>query len=236
MNTATKLRFAHRALVIDDDHDVCLLFQSELEKAGFETDYAVSTAEAFNRLKTRSYDLILIDLHLGSENAIEKMPQILKEAPMTRVWVLTAQSSIESAVQAMRAGASGFFSKEQGPVTIVNELKAAYFSLENRRDSIYSSLGEECGLLGKSSSIQAVLQNIERMRDVASTVLIYGESGTGKELIAKALHKVSPLRNGPFAAINCGAIPETLVESERFGPNRGCFTEATTRPTRYFDQ
>jgi len=223
-----------RALIIDDDLDVCRLFQHELEQAGFQTEYAVSLPEALEALRTRPVELILLDLMLGEVHALEEMPTLLKVATSARVWVLTGHSSIEAAVGAMRAGAAGFFSKSKDTREIVNELSAAFFT-DKGDDSNLVLAGESFGLLGTSRKIQLVRQNIERMKDVDSTVLISGESGTGKELIARALHDVSPRRSETFAAINCAAIPENLLESELFGHRRGAFTDAKGDRKGYFE-
>jgi two-component system, NtrC family, response regulator GlrR len=221
-------------LIIDDDKDVCCLFENEFKKAGFHAEAVNSLSQAYPLLRAQTFDLILLDLCLGNINALDHMQSLLKESPLSRIWVLTAHGSIETAVQAMRAGASGFFPKDKNSQSIVNELKAAYLSTIPIPQANVAMEG--VGLLGKSPSIQLVLQNIDRMKEVDSTVLICGESGTGKELIAKALHLHSARKSYPFVAINCGAIPENLLESELFGHKKGSFTDAKTDRKGYFEQ
>jgi len=222
------------SMIIDDDLDVCRLFQHELQQSGFQAEYATSLPAALEVLKTRPMDLILLDLHLGEVNALHEMPTILKNASAARIWVLTAHGSIEVAVEAMRAGAAGFFSKSKDTRAIVNELKAAFFN-SRQNSELLAQVTESYGLSGSSAAIQQVRQNIERMKDVDSTVLISGESGTGKELIARALHDVSSRRGEAFAAINCAAIPENLLESELFGHRRGAFTDAKLDRKGHFE-
>lgn len=220
-----------RALVIDDDEDVCQLYHLQLEQiGGFEATSVLNGKEALKRIQEVSFDLILIDLVLGYENGLEVMQEILSVAPLTRAWVLTGNGSIEAAVDAMRSGASGFFSKTDDPKKIVQELSAAFLSESKRTlyDVTLTRNPEEYGIIGTSPAILHVIENIDRMKEVDSTILIFGESGTGKELIARALHRASSRGNSHFAGINCGAIPENLLESELFGHKRGAFTDAKT--------
>lgn len=221
------------SLIIDDDLDVCRLFQHELQQQGFQAEFATTLPAALEVLKSRPVDLILLDLHLGDVNSLAEMSSILKVAGSARIWVLTAHGSIEVAVEAMRKGAAGFFAKSKDTRAIVNELKAAFFN--GRQADTLPSTTESFGLSGVSPAIQLVRQNIERMKDVDSTVLISGESGTGKELIARALHDVSSRKGEAFAAINCAAIPENLLESELFGHRRGAFTDAKLDRKGHFE-
>lgn len=225
-----------KVLMVDDDADVCRLFQTHLKNAGFEVEFTGSTDSAVTRLKEVSFDILLLDLTLGSVDGLEEMPRLMSAAPATRIWVLTANSSIGAAVRAMKLGAAGFFSKSQSIEEIVTELKAGSPNEEETEDPIKDKESEELtGICGQSQAIKKVRQNIFRMKDVDSTVLITGESGTGKELIARALHRVSRRGDQKFAAINCGAIPEALLESELFGHKRGAFTDAKMSRVGYFE-
>lgn len=223
------------ALLIDDDPDICILFESRLRLSGFSVHCVHTVDDALQYLKSRRFDLILLDLVLGETNALPAIPEILQAATGTRLWVLTAHSSIEAAVQAMRSGAAGFFSKTQPVDAIIKELEAAFSSLQTSSSSHFFVDPAVSGLYGTSHVMQLVRQNVARMKDVDSTVLVCGESGTGKELIARALHHSSPRQNYPFAALNCGAIPENLLESELFGHRRGSFTDAKADRKGYFE-
>ncbi len=224
------------ALILDDDQEVCTLYNRALDSAGFKTESAASIAEAIQKQNSQAFDLILLDLNLGAVHSLEHIPDLLSKSPLTRLWVLTSHGSIELAVNAMKKGASGFFTKDRGVDAVVGELKAAFFSKSSKQDSTLPVTTDDFGLLGVSPQTCTIRQNIQRMKDVSSTVLIYGESGTGKELIAKALHHSSERKKAPFAAVNCGAIPEQLLESELFGHKRGAFTDAKTDHIGFFEK
>jgi two-component system response regulator GlrR len=192
--------------------------------AGLEVGQASDLAGMRQHLSTTQFDVVLLDLELEHEHGFEGLAWILKNSPLTRVFVLTSHGSVEQAVECMRRGASGFFVKGTAPSTIVNEL-AASLSLDA---PVVADDGDNFGIIGQSVAIQATLAMIRRLRDVDTTVLILGESGTGKEVVANAIHRSSPRAKHRFAAINCGAIPEMLLESELFGHRRGSFTDAKT--------
>lgn len=212
-------------VVIDDDSDIRVLLRKCLEIEGIR----VFEAESINELKSivskRFIDAVLADVYLDGENGLDVTMYLASEAPFTKVFIMTAQDTVSLAVDAMEKGATTFFPKSMGPVKIADSLK------EHMRVSLElpHSQTERIGnvqLIGRSSKMQTVLQQIQQMKDVDSTVLILGESGTGKELVARALHEGSLRQKGGFEAINCGAIPETLLESELFGHRKGAFTDA----------
>ncbi len=223
------------ALIIDDDAEVCELYAHRLGGLGFFCKSANSFDEALKYLQSQEFHLILLDLMLGSVDALPRIPELLRISKNSRLWVLTGHSSIESAVSAMRSGAAGFFSKSQPAEQICKELEAAFFSSSIKSGSSTLSPNES-GLYGTSLAMESVRQNVERMKDAESTVLITGESGTGKELIARALHSRSQRRQHPFEAINCGAIPENLLESELFGHKKGSFTDAKSDRKGIFER
>jgi len=215
-----------RVLFVDDDVDLCHLFERVLEAKGFLVQVAHSASEALARVDQENFDGILLDVMLGDENGIEVMGALLSAQPTCKIMVLTANGCVDTAVEAMKQGATGFFTKDKGADKIVEE----FMDLLNVRRTAATALGlgrgQTHGLYGQSPQIQNVIANIDRMAGVDSTVLITGESGTGKELVARGLHSSSPRSHQPFAAINCGAIPENLLESELFGHKRGSFTDA----------
>lgn len=217
-----------RILIVDDDPAFRALYQFNLEREGFVVHLAASLSEMKEKIRGYSFDVILLDLCLGNEDGLDSIPYLMKEVPFTKVVVLTGHGSISSAVRAMRGGVSGFLTKEDSAETIVSELRGFVQTDTAPTLKLSDSLLEKFGFIGKSEKLKEVLATVDRMKDVTSTVLISGESGTGKELVARALHHSSKRSEGRFAAINCGAIPENLLEAELFGYKRGAFTDAKT--------
>jgi DNA-binding NtrC family response regulator len=212
-----------RVLIVDDDPSILMFYEKVLGAAGFQTAVASNLGEMRTRLGSLTYDIVLLDLNLGDEHGLDGLSMILKDAPFTKVYILTGEGSVESAVECMRRGASGFFQKGGDVEKMVQQLTAQ--SKDPVR--IEGSL-ESIGLIGQSPALMTVAEKIERLKDVDSMILILGESGTGKEVVARAIHRTSQRANQRFDAINCGAIPEALLESELFGHKRGAFTDAKT--------
>lgn len=215
-----------RILILDDDPTIATLMEALFLQAGYRIHTAHSIAEMGSTLNAYSFDAVLVDLMLGSENGLDAIPLILREAPFSRIFVLSGHGSIDTAVQAVQRGASGFFEKGNDLRDIVKSLVAAL-----SRDPSQEVLKEmeevpNYGIVGKSPATKNLLDMVDRLRDVDSTVLILGDSGSGKELVARALHSSSNRARQRFEAINCAAIPENLLESELFGVKRGAFTDA----------
>lgn len=217
-----------RLLVVDDDREILALLRGHFERQGFRVETTDSLAGMKKACAQYSFDAVLLDMMLGTEDGLDGMPWILKESPFTKVIVLTANTTVERAVEAMKRGASGFVLKSRGPAGITEELVAAL----ERRDPAASShspvTDSRFGIIGTSPQIKHLVATIEKIRDIESTVLISGESGTGKELVARALHCTSKRGGHRFEALNCAAIPENLLEAELFGYKRGAFTDAKT--------
>lgn len=221
------IQYAGRVLIVDDDISVCKCYESILDKAGFFVGSAQNLNGLYEALRSFSYDVILLDLQLGEEEGLNGLPLILREQPFAKVYILTSNGTIARAVDCMNRGASGFFEKSSDLDRIVAEIKSAVTAKP------VNNLSEEAclstvGLIGDSAAIQETIATIRKIRNVDSTVLILGESGTGKEVVARAIHKSSQRSGDRFEAINCGAIPETLLESELFGHKKGAFTDAKT--------
>ncbi len=217
---------AARVLIVDDDEDLSALFVRVMESRGIEARAAHTAKSACEWISREPFDGVLLDVSLGDDNGLNAMEFLIAEQPQCKIMVLTAHSSVATAVEAMRRGATGFFTKDKGCDKIVDELMQL-LNLTTVSDKALSasSLGNH-GMLGVSPAIRQVISSIDRMAAVDSTVLITGESGTGKELVARGLHSGSGRKEQPFAAVNCGAIPENLLESELFGHRRGSFTDA----------
>jgi DNA-binding NtrC family response regulator len=221
----------HRILVVDDDLEMCGLLSDVLSGEGFSVITTGDSLEAAKVLKKEELDLIVTDLKMKGLKGLDLLEEAKKVAPLTPVIIITAFGTIESAIKAMKMGAYDYITKPFQMDEIVLTVRKA---LENRllkkevvrlRKEVESRYDFH-HLIGKSPSMQKIYDLIERISDSSSNVLITGESGTGKELVAKAIHYNGVRKEGPFVAINCAAIPETLLESELFGYKKGAFTDA----------
>jgi DNA-binding NtrC family response regulator len=222
--------FKGRILIVDDDETVCVFYEKMLVRAGFLVDLAKNLGEMRTRLSAVSYDFVLLDLNLGEEHGLDGLALVLKDAPFTKVHILTANGTIQRAVEAMQRGASGFFEKGGDVQVLIAQLLTGTKGTERANVDLNA-----LGLIGNSPALMEVVEKILRLKDVDSMVLLLGESGTGKEVIARAIHHTSQRGQNRFDAINCGAIPEALLESELFGHSRGAFTDAKTSRKGIFE-
>jgi DNA-binding NtrC family response regulator len=218
-----------RVLIVEDDKDMSALLKSSLEYDGFQCSESVNSSEARNLIHQFSFDAVLLDLNLGDESGLEIIPEIARTSPFTKIIVMTAFGSIDLAVDAMERGATTFITKSDDPSRITEELRKrvnANPSFETTGEK--SDINSVLGIIGKGKAMSDLLEEVDQIKDVDATVLLLGESGTGKELIARAIHHLSERNGLPFEALNCGAIPENLLESELFGYKKGSFTDAKT--------
>ncbi len=231
---------ADRVLIIDDDEKLLKLLSMALEKEGFIVSTSPNAEEGFNRFKEIDFDVALIDLVLPDMDGIELLKAIRNIDSDFPVIMITGHASIDLAVKAMRMGAFYFIEKPASTKAILEILKRAieqkelmisYQSLKKTAEEKFSF----SGIIGKSKEMQEIFELIERIAVAEATVLIQGESGTGKELVAKAIHFNSPRKGNRFVAINCSALPESLLESELFGYERGAFTGATKKKKGLFE-
>jgi len=218
-------------LVVDDDKQVLILIKTFLEREGYKVVTASGKKRALNLAKKKKFDLGVIDLKLEQPDGMKLMQAIHEITPELPIVILTGFATIETAVEAMQKGACGFLTKplkfREFLPHIQNCLKTSELTREvERLRSIVEGKYSVDSIIGKSDKMAKVKSQIIQAAEVESVVYIQGESGTGKELIAQSLHFASSRKNGPFVAINCAAIPETLLESELFGYERGAFTGA----------
>jgi two-component system response regulator PilR (NtrC family) len=220
-----------RVLVVDDEQSMRDLLAIMLRQAGYEVSVADGGETAIERLKAESFDLVVTDLRMRKVDGLTVLKAAKEHAPRTVVLVVTAYASTETAVEAMKLGAYDYITKpfklDELKVTVANALERRRLREENL--ALKRQLLRERGFenfVGHSPKILDVFETIRKTADSGSTVMITGESGTGKELVAQALHWESSRRGGPFVSVNCGAVPETLMESELFGHVKGAFTGA----------
>jgi two-component system response regulator GlrR len=220
-----------KLLIVDDDRNLLELMRMRLESAHYEVTAAADEQEAKEAVKHAAFDLAVIDLQLVQQDGISLMEELRQVNPEMPAIILTAHGSIETAVEAMRRGAYTYLTKPFDARELLLHIERA---LENRRLStevirLKELLGERHGfenIVARSGAMQGVLDTISHIAPTDSTVYIHGESGTGKELVARAIHLAGRRRDQPFVAVNCAALPETLLESELFGHEKGSFTGA----------
>jgi two-component system response regulator GlrR len=221
-----------KVLVVDDDENILKLIKMRLEVEGYSAATAPGAEAALELARAEAFDVALLDYKLADKDGIALMSDLLQLNPEMPVIILTAYGTIKGAVEAMKKGAYGYITKpfdyDELLLQIRNCSEKSGLSKEVRR--LRNLVGERYGfenIIGRSEPIRKLLDQVSQAAQVDSFVYISGESGTGKELVAKSLHLASSRKQGPFVAVNCAAIPETLLESELFGYEKGAFTGAT---------
>jgi two-component system response regulator HydG len=228
-------------LVVDDDQAMCSLVEAGLARYQYEVTWKTRADEAFEILNASDFDVVVTDLNMRGMSGLELCERIVANRPDIPVIVITAFGSLDTAVAAIRAGAYDFLTKpfEMAALRISLERGVQHRTLraEVRRLQRAVTESRRVGeLLGNSLAMRQVFDLIERISDQEVSVLVTGETGTGKERVAKTLHRRSARRDGPFVAIDCAALPETLLESELFGHASGAFTDARGPRTGLFVQ
>lgn len=219
-----------KILVVDDEKSMREFLEIMLEKDGYQVSSAESGAEALETIRKQRFDLVITDIRMKPIDGLEVLRQCKAISPSTAVIIISAYASAETAVVAMKEGAYDYLPK---PFKI-DEMRTAI------TNALLSTKGEDWArdaqegphyfgcLIGESPAMRKIYDLIKRVAATNSNVLITGESGTGKELVAKAIHRESPRSKDPFVVVNCGGVPESLIESELFGYRKGSFTGATT--------
>ncbi len=228
-------------LVVDDDRNILNVIQMRLEAENYRVLKALNSSQALTILKDTEIDLALVDLRLKEEDGITLMVDIHRLRPELPIIILTAHGSINNAVEAMQRGAVNYLTKPFNYQELLLQIRNCLEKSELSKE--VSSLRNICAvqfgfknIIGKSDQMKRVLEQVAQAAETDSNVHIEGESGTGKELIAKSLHLSGPRKKGPFVAINCAAIPETLLESELFGYKKGAFSGAVSDKKGLFVQ
>jgi len=230
-----------RILVVDDEKAIRWSLGEALRNAGYEVDEVENGEKALKLFQDDPVDLVILDLKLPDIDGIKVLKELKKIEPALPIIMMTAYGEVETAVEAIKSGAYDFLQKpfqlEKMKIEIKNALEAS--NLKQQLDDIRKKERETYNFknfLGKSKVMQEIFRKVKKIgQSKASTILIQGESGTGKELVARAIHESSNGANRPFLEINCAALPETLLESELFGHEKGAFTDAKYRKKGLFE-
>jgi len=231
----------NRIIVVDDEPGMREFLEIMLQKDGYAIDTAADGSEAIDKIEENLFDLAIVDIQMPVLNGIEVLKKINEKSPDTTVIMITAYASHETAIEAMKLGAYDYITKpfkiDEIKLVIKKALDKKKLERENTR--LRKELETQYGfgnIIGRSPSIVKVFELIKRVAELNVNVLIAGESGTGKELVARAVHYSGSRRDNPFVPVNCGAIPEQLMESELFGYKKGAFTGAVRDKIGLFEE
>ncbi len=230
-----------KILVVDDEESVRKMISVLLQKEGYQVSNAGDGKEALEFLGESSFDLVLCDIRMPEMDGLSLLDAIKVSFPETTVIMMSAFGTVDLAIEAMKAGAYDYISKPFKPDEILLTLRKAQERESLRRENV--SLKEQIdekysleGIVARSPSMKEILETVRKVAGYRSHVLVTGESGTGKEVLARAIHTLSPWSDAPMVAVNCGAVPMTLLESEFFGHVRGAFTDAIADKTGLFEE
>ncbi len=229
-----------RVLVIDDEPDIRESLETLLVSEGYTVDLAQNGVEGLHRLESRGYDLVLLDLMMPDKSGMEVITEFRLRDRETPVFMITAYGSVEAAVEALKLGATDYFSKPWDNEKLMIEIGSAIERrrLEDENTQLKRALKQRYSfpnIIGKSDRMVRMLDLVAQVAPSRSTILITGETGTGKELVAKAIHANSPRADHVFVAVNSGSLPPELLESTLFGHVKGAFTSAIQTKKGYFE-
>jgi two-component system response regulator HydG len=223
-----------RILVVDDEESHRIMLGAVLQEEGYEVVEAADGAEAVRAVERNPFDLVLLDVRMAAMDGIEALTEIRKISPFVPVLMMTAFASVKTAVDALKAGAFEYLTKplDIEELKILIEKALEHYHLQEENLALKERLGDRYDfskIIGKSRKMRELFDLLAQVAPTAATVLLLGESGTGKELVANSIHQNSPRVNQAFVKVSCAALPETLLESELFGHERGAFTGAIAR-------
>jgi len=227
-------------LVVDDENSMREFLEIMLNKEGYQVATAAGGGEAINLLRKQDFDMVITDIRMKETDGLEVLKKCKELQPNTVVILISAYASTSTAVEAMKWGAYDYLPKpfkvREIKAVIKDALEAAQAQdFQDKTEPATTIDTNYHGIVGESPEMKKILELLPRVAAATSNVLITGESGTGKELIAKAIHYESPRKDKPFVTVNCGSVPETLMESELFGHKKGSFTGATTTRSGLFE-
>jgi len=222
-----------KILIIDDDLYICNLLVKYLQQHGYQTEGTISGLKGLQLIDKKSFDLVLCDYRLPDSDGSKILGHIKSKNPAIPVIIMTAYADVKIAVKLIKAGAFDYVTKPIHPEEILQLVGKA---IESRQQKEVSMSFEKGFIVGKSPAIHEVMQHVKAVAPTDITVLIEGETGSGKEYIARAIHRASKRKDMPFIAVDCGAIPKELANSELFGHVKGAFTGAINDKIGYFEQ
>ncbi len=218
----------HRILIVDDDPDILRLLDLRLQTAGYDVETATSAEKALALAAANKPHLVVTDMRMGGMSGMALFETLHQSDPGLPVIILTAHGTIPEAVEATRRGVFSFLTKPFDSKDLLQQVADALRISQPGNDDVDEDVNAwRAEFVSRSPHIESMLHQAKMAASSDASILILGESGTGKELLARAIHRASPRRKKPFVAINCGAVPEALLESELFGHSRGSFTGAT---------
>jgi len=223
-----------RILVVDDEESHRIMLRAVLKDEGYEVVEAADGSEAVQAVEQEPFDLVLLDVRMTTMDGIEALTEIRKISPLIPVLIMTAYASVKTAVEALKAGAMDYLTKplDIDELKVLIEKALELYHLREENLTLKERLGDRFDfskIIGKSRKMRELFDTLSLVAPTDATILILGESGTGKELVANAIHHNSFRKSQPFIKISCSALPETLLESELFGHERGAFTGAIAR-------
>ncbi len=223
-----------RILVVDDEESHRIMLRAVLQEEGYEIAEAADGPDAIRAVEQEPFDLVLLDIRMTTMDGIEALREIRKVSPFVPILMMTAYASVKTAVEALKAGAFEYLTKplDIEELKILIEKALEHYHLREENLALRERLGDRFDfskIIGKSEKMKELFDLLAQVAPTDATVLILGESGTGKELVANAIHYNSPRANQPFIKVACAALPETLLESELFGHEKGAFTGAIAR-------
>ena len=232
---------ATRILFVDDDVVTGRVMQRNCDNARYECNVFQNARKCLENFSANGADVVITDLRMPGMNGFELLSQLREIDQDVPILVMTGYSSVENAVEAMKRGASDFIKKplDFSELRLLMERALKNAKLRNENKLLKRQLGQQqdrFGMLGDTAVMKTLFNTIEKVAEVSCSAIITGESGTGKELVARALHDYSPRKEAPFVAVDCGALSETLLESELFGHEKGAFTGATQRKCGLMEQ